>query len=77
MRFGSAPGVTRSALRTERIITMLEAMRELALEFLRDRLGGRRDEDAADLYRRTREENPGALFPFLVEALSITHIASR
>src|SRR5688500_13896109 len=47
---------------------MLDAMRELALEYLRDRLDGRTGETAEVTYRRIREQLPETLFPFLVEA---------
>jgi CRISPR-associated protein Csh1 len=47
---------------------MLEAMRELALEYLRNRLGGPDKETAQQRYDRVRAADPVTLFPFLVEA---------
>jgi CRISPR-associated protein Csh1 len=46
---------------------MLEAMRELALDFLHDKLGGKADESPEAFYNRIRATAPERLFPFLVE----------
>jgi CRISPR-associated protein Csh1 len=46
---------------------MLEAIRELALDFLHDKLGGRADESPEIFYKRIRATEPERLFPFLVE----------
>jgi CRISPR-associated protein Csh1 len=46
---------------------MLEAMRELALDFLHDKLGGQADESPEVFYQRIRESAPEQLFPYLVE----------
>jgi CRISPR-associated protein Csh1 len=48
---------------------MLEAMRELALESLHDKLGGRPDESPEAFYDRIRMTAPEQLFPFLVESV--------
>jgi hypothetical protein len=47
---------------------MLEAMRELALDFLHERLGGKPDESPEDFYIRLRKCAPEQLFPYLVES---------
>ncbi len=46
---------------------MLEAMCELALDYLHDKLGGKADESPEDFYKRIRTAAPERLFPFLVE----------
>lgn len=46
---------------------MLEAMRELALDFLYDKLGGKADESPEAFYQRIRATAPERLFPYLVE----------
>src|SRR4051794_7362519 len=46
---------------------MLEAMRELALDFLHAKLGGKADETPDAFYDRIRANQPERLFPFLVE----------
>jgi CRISPR-associated protein Csh1 len=46
---------------------MLEAMRDLALDFLHGKLGGPASESSEAFYRRVRAESPERLFPYLVE----------
>jgi len=48
---------------------MLEAMREMALDFLQDKLGGSADESPEATYKRIRATRPERLFPFLVESI--------